>query len=134
MTSNIERLVLCEGWPIPDPSVWALPPDLEARMNALLAEGDRDAVVELLFRELEDSVHWTVMAKIERLDLRLTPEDDDVIRRAARAEGLSVSAFVTLNTLSMLLARLAVDAYAQGDGIGRHLLRSGRDAAHPAGC
>lgn len=54
MTSNIDRVVLYEGWPIPDPSVWALPPDLEARMNALLAEGDRDAVVELLFRELED--------------------------------------------------------------------------------
>ncbi|MGH9279413.1 MAG: alpha/beta fold hydrolase [Acidimicrobiales bacterium] len=54
MTSNIDRLVLYEGWPIPDPSVWALPADLEARMNALLAEGDRDAVVELLFRELED--------------------------------------------------------------------------------
>ena len=54
MTSNIDRVVLYEGWPIPDPSVWALPPDLEARMNALLTEGDRDAVVELLFRELED--------------------------------------------------------------------------------
>ncbi|MGH9030857.1 MAG: alpha/beta fold hydrolase [Acidimicrobiia bacterium] len=54
MTSSIERLVLYEGWPVPDPSVWALPGDLEARMDALLAAGDRDAVVELLFRELED--------------------------------------------------------------------------------
>lgn len=53
-TSNIDRLVLYEGWPVPDPSVWALPADLEGRMSALLAEGDRDAVVEVLFRELED--------------------------------------------------------------------------------
>ncbi len=34
------------------------------------------------------------MAKVERLDLRLTPEDDELIRRAARAAGMSVSAFV----------------------------------------
>lgn len=54
MTSNIDRLLLYEGSPVPDPSVWALPADLEARMDALLAEGARDAVVELLFRELED--------------------------------------------------------------------------------
>lgn len=54
MTPNIDRLVLYEGWPVPDPGVWALPADLESRMDALLAEGDGDAVVELLFRELED--------------------------------------------------------------------------------
>lgn len=34
------------------------------------------------------------MAKVERLDVRLTPEDDELIRRAADAEGVSVSAFV----------------------------------------
>ncbi|MGQ0803062.1 MAG: type II toxin-antitoxin system TacA family antitoxin [Actinomycetota bacterium] len=34
------------------------------------------------------------MAKVERLDVRLTPEDDELIRRAASAEGMSVSAFV----------------------------------------
>lgn len=53
-TANIDRLVIYEGWPVPDPSVWALPGDLEARMDALLAQGGREAVVELLFRELED--------------------------------------------------------------------------------
>jgi pimeloyl-ACP methyl ester carboxylesterase len=53
LTSNLRRLVLYEGWPVPNPDVYALPPGLEDRMDALLAEGDRDAVVETLFRELE---------------------------------------------------------------------------------
>jgi pimeloyl-ACP methyl ester carboxylesterase len=53
LTSNIRRLVLYEGWPVPDPEVYALPPGLEDRLDALLAAGDRDTVVETLFRELE---------------------------------------------------------------------------------
>jgi hypothetical protein len=44
-----------EGWPVPNPDVYALPPGLEDRMDALLAQGDRDAVVETIFRELEVS-------------------------------------------------------------------------------
>ncbi len=54
LTSNIHRLVLYEGWPVPNPSVFALPEGVDTRMDALMAAGDRDAVVELLFRELED--------------------------------------------------------------------------------
>jgi pimeloyl-ACP methyl ester carboxylesterase len=54
LSSNIRRLVLYEGWPVPNPNVYALPPGLDRRMDALLAGGDRDGVVELLFRELED--------------------------------------------------------------------------------
>jgi pimeloyl-ACP methyl ester carboxylesterase len=53
LTSKIHKLVLYEGWPVPNPDVYALPPGLEDRMDALLAQGDRDAVVETLFRELE---------------------------------------------------------------------------------
>jgi pimeloyl-ACP methyl ester carboxylesterase len=53
LTSNIRRLVLYEGWPVPNPEVYALPPGLEDHMEALLAAGDRDAVVETLFRGLE---------------------------------------------------------------------------------
>jgi pimeloyl-ACP methyl ester carboxylesterase len=52
-TSRIRKLVLYEGWPVPNPDVYALPPGLEERLDALLAEGYRDAVVETLFRELE---------------------------------------------------------------------------------
>jgi pimeloyl-ACP methyl ester carboxylesterase len=53
LTSNIRKLVLYEGWPVPDPQVYALPSELEERLDALLAEGKRDEVVETLFRELE---------------------------------------------------------------------------------
>ena len=53
LTSNIRKLVLYEGWPVPNPEVYALTADLEARMDALLASGDLNAVVETLFRDLE---------------------------------------------------------------------------------
>ena len=53
LTSNIRKLVLYEGWPVPDPNVFVLPAGVDARMDALLAAGDRDGVVELLFREVE---------------------------------------------------------------------------------
>jgi pimeloyl-ACP methyl ester carboxylesterase len=53
LTSKIGKLVLYEGWPVPDPEVYALPPGLQDRLDALLAAGDRDGVVETLFRELE---------------------------------------------------------------------------------
>jgi pimeloyl-ACP methyl ester carboxylesterase len=53
LTSKLHKLVLYEGWPVPDPDVYALPARLEDRMDALLAQGDRDAVVETVFRELE---------------------------------------------------------------------------------
>lgn len=42
------------GWPVPDPSIYALPAEVMERMNHLLAEGDRDGVVEALFRAVED--------------------------------------------------------------------------------
>ena len=53
LTSRVRRLVLYEGWPVPDPSVYALPPGVEDRMDALLAKGDRDGAVDTLFRSLE---------------------------------------------------------------------------------
>lgn len=51
-TTNMRRLVLYEGWPLTEPSVYALPPHLEQRMTALLSAGDREGVVETMFREL----------------------------------------------------------------------------------
>jgi pimeloyl-ACP methyl ester carboxylesterase len=53
LTSKLGKLVLYEGWPVPNPEVYALPPGLEDRLDALLAAGDRDGVVETIFRELE---------------------------------------------------------------------------------
>ena len=54
LTANLRKLVLYEGWPVPDPSVYALPPGLQDRMDGLLAAGDRDRVVEALFRGVEN--------------------------------------------------------------------------------
>jgi hypothetical protein len=51
---NIRRLVLNEGWPVPDPSIYALPADVVTRMDELLAVGDRDSVIEALFRSVEE--------------------------------------------------------------------------------
>lgn len=62
LTSNVRKLVLYEGWPVPNPDVYALPPGLEDRIDALLTEGDRDAVVETLFRELESMSDEDVVA------------------------------------------------------------------------
>jgi pimeloyl-ACP methyl ester carboxylesterase len=50
LTANIRRLVLYEGWPVPDPQAYALSAEVEARMEALLALGDRDAVVATAIR------------------------------------------------------------------------------------
>jgi pimeloyl-ACP methyl ester carboxylesterase len=52
LTSNIRRLVLYEGWPVTDPSVFALPEDVERRMDELKAKGDADGIIETLFRVL----------------------------------------------------------------------------------
>jgi pimeloyl-ACP methyl ester carboxylesterase len=54
LTTNVRKLVLYEGWPVPDPSIYALPAGVVTRMNKLLAEGDRDGVVEALFRSVEE--------------------------------------------------------------------------------
>lgn len=54
LTSNLRRLVLYEGWPVPDPSIYALPADVMDRMDGLLADGDRAGVVEALFRAVEE--------------------------------------------------------------------------------
>jgi pimeloyl-ACP methyl ester carboxylesterase len=55
LTSQIRRLVLYEGWPVPDPLVYALPAAVEERMDELLAADDRDGVVEALFRSMDMS-------------------------------------------------------------------------------
>jgi pimeloyl-ACP methyl ester carboxylesterase len=52
LSSNLRRLVLYEGWTPVDPAVHRLPPGVGERLDALLAEGDREAVVETVFREV----------------------------------------------------------------------------------
>jgi pimeloyl-ACP methyl ester carboxylesterase len=52
LTANIRRLVLYEGWPAVDPHRYALPRDVEERLQGFLAEGNREAVVETTFRDI----------------------------------------------------------------------------------
>ena len=52
LTSNIRKLVLYEGWPAPNPEVLAIPPALQERMDALLADGERERALEAFFREI----------------------------------------------------------------------------------
>jgi pimeloyl-ACP methyl ester carboxylesterase len=87
LTSNIHKLVLYEGWPVPNPTVFALPVEVEERMDALLAEGDRDAVVETLFR------HFELMSEEDLAAFRAAPSwpgrvaAAHTITRELRAEG-----------------------------------------------
>ncbi len=91
LASNIRRLVLCEGWPVPSPDVFALPVGVEQRMDALLAHGDRDGVVELLFRALEE----------------MSDEDMDALKAAPPWTGRVAAAHTTTRELrGELTARL----------------------------
>lgn len=51
-TSNISRLMLYEGWPPVNPAAFAPPPGFLERMETLLAEGKREAVLETVLREI----------------------------------------------------------------------------------
>jgi pimeloyl-ACP methyl ester carboxylesterase len=67
LTANIRRLVLYEGWPPVDPAGRELPAGVGERLDALLAEGDHDAVVETMFREV------VRMPEVELAALRAQP-------------------------------------------------------------
>jgi pimeloyl-ACP methyl ester carboxylesterase len=51
-TANIGKLVLYEGWPPVDPEAFRIPPELEKQLEVLLATGDREAALELAYREV----------------------------------------------------------------------------------
>lgn len=52
LTSNLRRLVLYEGWPPVTPDKLVYPPEVEQRLDALVAAGNREAAVETLMREV----------------------------------------------------------------------------------
>jgi pimeloyl-ACP methyl ester carboxylesterase len=67
LTASLGRLVLYEGWPPVEPGAHRLPPGLGERLEALLAAGDHDAVVETMFRE------FVLMPAAEVAALRAQP-------------------------------------------------------------
>ena len=52
LTSRIGRLALYEGWPPTNPEVFAYPPGFGEQLDALLAAGDRDALLQTYLRDL----------------------------------------------------------------------------------
>ena len=50
---NLRKLVVYEGWPVLDPSIYALSADVVERMDKLLAAGDQDGGVEALFKKMD---------------------------------------------------------------------------------
>lgn len=56
------------------------------------------------------------MAKTERVDLRLDPDDDDLIRRAADECGMSVSAFLVSSARERAQRMLMDRAFGVLDG------------------
>lgn len=54
LTSNVRKLVLYDGWPVPRPEVFALPPPVARKMDELADAGDVDGVIETMFRAMID--------------------------------------------------------------------------------
>jgi pimeloyl-ACP methyl ester carboxylesterase len=52
ITPNIDKLALYEGWPLPNPEIMTVSPDVIERMELLLDEGERETVVETLMRDI----------------------------------------------------------------------------------
>lgn len=52
LTSNIRRLVLYEGWPPVTPEKLVFPPEVEKRLDALMAAGDREGALVTFMRDV----------------------------------------------------------------------------------
>jgi pimeloyl-ACP methyl ester carboxylesterase len=52
LTDNLRRLVLYEGWPVPDDAHRALPAGLIARLESELARGRPEQMLETFYREI----------------------------------------------------------------------------------
>ncbi len=52
LTGAIRRLVLYEGWPAVKPELLDFPPEVEDRLDALVAAGDRESALETFMREV----------------------------------------------------------------------------------
>ena len=125
LTANLRRLVLYEGWPVPDPSVFALPPGVEERLDRLLAEGNREALLEAILREvvlLSDEEFAAVRAMPSwpgrvaaahtfPRELRATWSAEAVLDPAAAAR-ITVPTLLLSGDRSLDPARGAIDAVA----------------------
>ncbi len=85
LTTNIRKLVLYEGWPAVNPEAFAFPPGLAERLDALLAEGNRGAVVETVFREVAGTTEAEFAAMREQPAWQARIDVAHTITREVRA-------------------------------------------------
>jgi pimeloyl-ACP methyl ester carboxylesterase len=52
LTTNIRKLVLYEGWPVPDIAHRTVPPELMDRLESLLAQGQPEHMLETFYRDI----------------------------------------------------------------------------------
>ena len=114
LTANIRRLVLYEGWPPADPAGHGLPPSVAERLEALLAGGDHEAVVETMFRE----------------GVRM-PEAELAALRAQPAWPARVAAAPTIVRELRALPRVALDPAQAARIAAPTLLLTGSDSRDP---
>lgn len=81
LTANVRKLMLYEGWPSRNPAALAVPPGVGARLDALLAQGDGDAIVTTVFRELVGMPDAEIDALREQPSWRLRVEAAHTIPR-----------------------------------------------------
>jgi pimeloyl-ACP methyl ester carboxylesterase len=114
LTANVRRLVLYEGWPPVDPAARELPAGVGERLDALLAEGDHDAVVETMFREV----------------VRM-PEAELTALRAQPSWPARVAAAPTITRELRALPRVAFDPAQAARITAPTLLLTGSDSRDP---
>jgi pimeloyl-ACP methyl ester carboxylesterase len=114
LTAGVGRLVLYEGWPPADPAARELAPGVGERLDALLAEGDHDTVVETMFREV----------------VRM-PEPEIAALRAQPAWPARVAAAPTIVRELRALTRVAVDPAWAARITVPTLLLTGSDSRDP---
>jgi pimeloyl-ACP methyl ester carboxylesterase len=114
LTAGVGRLVLYEGWPPADPAARELPPGVGERLDALLAEGDHDTVVETMLRE------------VARM-----PEPEIAALRAQPAWPARVAAAPTIVRELRALTRVALDPVWAARITVPTLLLTGSDSRDP---
>jgi pimeloyl-ACP methyl ester carboxylesterase len=97
VTSNIRKLVLYEGWPTPNAAAYGMPPHVRARMEALLARDEREAALEVFFRE----------------EVRM-PDEEFAVYRALPAWRTRIAAAHTITREDRAVARDVLDPELAG--------------------
>jgi pimeloyl-ACP methyl ester carboxylesterase len=101
LTINVRRMVVYEGWPALEPDTLALPPAVEERLEALLAAGEREALVEEFLREAlgmdDEQVHrfrsqpsWAGRVAAAHTIVRESRADRQLLFDPRRVAGITV--------------------------------------------